>query len=456
MPSAADIYAMIKPAQALADPLEQYGRMISIKSLMGNEALNELQRTKLTRDMQEEENFRNLFAGATPESMSAPDFLQRAMAASPTRGITLQKSLLDQEKTRADLAKTKIETHGAQVKQLRDQLAAVNDDAALTALREQAMKLYGPDVVAKMPATVSDPNFAEWRRGQLMTADKLVEQVNKDRDFTASQARDKETARHHGATERQASATLTETKKYHDAMIGTPVDPSDPNFNQQIDYWATVVKNGGALPPGLARGPGGGAFVREVTKRAAMGNVSPEDMMANQARFTGEKAGQRTLGTRTANIEMAATEAASLAQLAKEASGKVDRTQYKAFNQVMQAGQAATASPELRAFTASNTSLINAYARAINPQGVGTVADKEHAREMLSTAFSKGDYEAAVNQLLLEIDAARKSPGTVQKEMRDRFTGKTAQEASPAGTSQETRSSAPGKPSGGIKFLGWE
>jgi hypothetical protein len=136
--------------------------------------------------------------------------------------------------------------------------------------------------------------------------------------------------------------------------------------------------------------------VREVTKRAATGDVSPEDMMANQARFGGEKAGQRTLGTRTANIEMAATEAASLADLAKQASAKVDRTHYKAFNDVMQAGQRATSSPELRAFTASNTSLINAYARAINPQGVGTVADKEHAREMLSTAFSKGDYEAAV------------------------------------------------------------
>jgi hypothetical protein len=112
----------------------------------------------------------------------------------------------------------------------------------------------------------------------------------------------------------------------------------------------------------------------------------------------------------------------------------------------MQAGQRAGSSPELRAFTASNTSLINAYARAINPQGVGTVADKEHAREMLSTAFSKGDYEAAIDQLMLEIDAARKSPGTVQKEMRDRFTGKASPERAPART--------PG--TGGIKFLGFE
>ena len=47
------------------------------------------------------------------------------------------------------------------------------------------------------------------------------------------------------------------------------------------------------------------------------------ELMANQARFGGEKAGQRTLGTRTANIEMAATEAGSLAELAKQASAKL-------------------------------------------------------------------------------------------------------------------------------------
>jgi hypothetical protein len=58
MPSAADIYSQVRPVQAPADPLEQYGRMVSIKSLMGNEALNEMQRTKLGRDMQEEEAFK--------------------------------------------------------------------------------------------------------------------------------------------------------------------------------------------------------------------------------------------------------------------------------------------------------------------------------------------------------------------------------------------------------------
>lgn len=175
---------------------------------------------------------------------------------------------------------------------------------------------------------------------------------------------------------------------------------------------------------GLARNPiEMGMMRQEIVKQAKAKGMSPAAVGASIAEFGGMMAGERTLGTRTANIEMAATEAASLATLAKTASESVSRTGVKSFNDIQQAIQKRTASPELRAFVASNTSLINAYARAINPQGVGTVADKEHARDMLDTAFSKGDYSATVDQLLKEIDAAQRSPGTVREDMRNRFTG---------------------------------
>lgn len=450
----ASIYSQIRPTAPLEGPLDQYGKMISLRSLLGNEQLNEMQRTKLARDMQEEDAFKKLFTDATPAQVNAPDFLTKAMGASPSRGLALQKSQLENQKAQAELFKTKLETGAKALELHRDALANVNTPQDAAAWVKQAyddptlapIAAHGGTLEQAIARIPTDPAaFADWKRNSSAGAAKLLE-------LNQQLAGQKETARHHAATEKQSGATLDESKRYHDAMIGTPPNSNDPDYQNQIKYWAEVVRKGGTLPPGLARGPGGGAFVREVTKQAATGDVSPEDMMANQARFGGEKAGQRTLGTRTANIEMAATEAASLADLAKQASAKVDRTSYKSLNDVIQAGQRATASPELRAFTASNTSLINAYARAINPQGVGTVADKEHAREMLSTAFSKGDYEAAVNQLLVEIDAARKSPGTVQREMRDRFTGKTsAPEASPA----DAPNALP-KGSGGIKFLGWE
>ena len=69
----------------------------------------------------------------------------------------------------------------------------------------------------------------------------------------------------------------------------------------------------------------------------------------------------------------------------------------------------------------ANNAVINAYARSVNPQGVATVSDKDHAREVLSIAFSKGDYEAAVKQMQVEVNAELKAPGKVREGMRQFF-----------------------------------
>jgi len=183
MPVDASIYGQLnqRPIQ-LNDPLEQYGKLISIKSLMGNEELNALQRTKLTRDLEEEQRFRDLFAGGG--DMTAPDFLQRALAASPTRGLSLQKTLLDQKKTQAELTKTEVETRGAAMKQHRDQLSNVTDYPSAVAwvksayadpvLKPIAEQLGGPvdQVVAKIP---QDPAaLQQWIQKSAMNADQLT------------------------------------------------------------------------------------------------------------------------------------------------------------------------------------------------------------------------------------------------------------------------------------------
>jgi len=81
-------------------------------------------------------------------------------------------------------------------------------------------------------------------------------------------------------------------------------------------------------------------------------------------------------------------------------------------------------------------SLINIYARAINPVGQVTVSDKDHARELLSTAWSKGQFRNGIDQLQLEMNAAYKAPGAVRKELRNAVTGK---ESTPGQTREESR-----------------
>lgn len=231
-------------------------------------------------------------------------------------------------------------------------------------------------------------------------------------------------------------------------------------FDQQdIDYWSDVLRKGGALPPRLATTPGGKKLTADIMKAVARApNASADDMLANQAEFQGQKAGERTLGTRAANIRMAATEAAGLSQLALKASDEWERSGVKSLNDLEKFAQGKTASPDLRRFVAANTSFINAYARAINPQGVGTVDDKKHAREMLEVGFTKGDYAAAINQLQAEIATAEASPGKVKDEMREEFTGKSVARAQPGPTIDQTgkKSSPPaaGTVEGGYKFKG--
>jgi len=203
------------------------------------------------------------------------------------------------------------------------------------------------------------------------------------------------------------------------------VNQSDPDYNRQLDYWASVIQKGGSMPAGLARGKSGSEFVREVAKRAALGQTPPEDLMANQAEFMGSKAGQRTLGTRMANIQMAATEAAKMMPIALSASNNVDRTQYPTLNHVLLAVEKGTGDENVTRLGVATNSLINAYARAISPSGVPTVHDKEHAREILANAFTKGQYAAALGVMQQEIDAALASPKQVKSEMRTMMTGKS-------------------------------
>lgn len=164
-----------------------------------------------------------------------------------------------------------------------------------------------------------------------------------------------------------------------------------------------------------------------ITAEAKEQGMSPAATAQRVAEFEGQKSGQRALGTRSANIELAVNEASQFADLALDASGKFDRTGVKSFNDIQKAIQRRTASPELRQFEAANTSFINAYARAVNPNGVATVSDKDHARQMLDTGFAKGDYKAAITQLQKEMAAAQKSPGVVKEKMRELATGEAPQ-----------------------------
>lgn len=248
-----------------------------------------------------------------------------------------------------------------------------------------------------------------------------------------------------GLLERRSAAAEKKTAGEAGALTG-----EDASFmaGQYLAGDRTVMQN-------LGRGAQGAENIvkirREIAKQAKDAGASPRDVAAAIGEFEGFKSGQRALGTRQAQLEIAANVTKQFAPLAIEASERFDRTGIKSLNDLEKAALERTSSPELRRFNFANTSLINAYARAINPSGVPTVSDKEHARQILDTGFSKGDYAASVDQLNKEIDAELKAPGSVKRQMRDFLSSggeppPAAPPAAPAAGKQRIKFDASGNP----------
>lgn len=221
---------------------------------------------------------------------------------------------------------------------------------------------------------------------------------------------------------------------------------------EEVDFMADQILAGDKSPfNNIGRGAQGAENIaslrRAVATKARGRGLGGADLAALNAEFAGLQAGERTLGTRTANIEMAASEAQNLMPIALEASRAVNRSQYPSLNKIQLAIQQGTGDQNVVKLGVAVNGLVNTYARAISPTGNPTVSDKDHAREILDKAWSNGQFEAAVGQMQQEIGAARKSPGSVRGEFRNAISGRQGGPASvpdaPSGPSGQP--SAPSK-----------
>ena len=175
------------------------------------------------------------------------------------------------------------------------------------------------------------------------------------------------------------------------------------------------------------------AVRRAVMDLAKSQGETGADIAAANVGFQGEKAAARTGATKAANVGMAVTEAQQTFPLVRQASAALPRTEFPGVNRALQAAQTGTGDPRVIALgTALNTS-VNAYARAISPSGTPTVADKEHARELLNTASTPDQLNAVLNMMEKEMAAASKAPTEVMNRQKARVSGREPQSASDTG-----------------------
>lgn len=189
---------------------------------------------------------------------------------------------------------------------------------------------------------------------------------------------------------------------------------------------------------GLARNPATMAKVQEaIVKQAQSQGLSPEEINDRIAEFQGTRAAARTLGTRQANMEVAANEVKRMAPLALAASQNVNRTNYPTFNKILIDAQRGSGDANVVRFGLAANSLIYEYAKFLNPTGIPTDSDKARATDILSTAWSQGQFSAAIQQIQREISVGQQAITDTRGELNSGLTTATgsAKAAPPAAQS---------------------
>lgn len=194
----------------------------------------------------------------------------------------------------------------------------------------------------------------------------------------------------------------------------------DQKYATDVDYWAKLVAAGGELPPRFAQSGAGKEMFQDIIQKVPdFGGGDPRNQMANRSEYQGAKAGARAVGQRTANFELAKSEAYTMADLVTESSARFGRTDFPLVNKAIVSWEKNTGDVNVRQFGAAINSFINAYARAVAPIGTPAQKEKEHAREMLNDADSHDQVIGIIAQLKQEMEAAGKAPEIVREKQRE-------------------------------------
>ncbi len=246
--------------------------------------------------------------------------------------------------------------------------------------------------------------------------------------------------------EAEASTNLATARG--NLISGTGLDEDTLKFRAEM--WAAGDEEGAykGIPNSIYGSPARNAISKmgaDISRGRGGGGA---DQAATNAAFGGNKAGIRTAAQAGAKMDTLSTEVSKFADIAKQASAKVPRGKFVPLTTAEQSIQSGSSDPDLAAFVAANTSLVNAYS-AVAGRGTPTVSGQEHAYKMLSTATSPEAYNAVVDQILRETEAAKQSPNVTMEDIRKRITAPSGggatmpAQANPSATTGEPPKGAP-------------
>lgn len=144
--------------------------------------------------------------------------------------------------------------------------------------------------------------------------------------------------------------------------------------------------------------------------------IDPKDATTRQLQFKAHAAGLRVLETRASTLTLAAKESETLIPRVRDASEKVDRTEFPTLNSLILAAQRGTGGTDVIRLGTAINSLLYVYARVLKPTGVLNESDTKRAGDLLDKAWSDGQINAALDQMEVEIKSAEEGLSRAREE----------------------------------------
>lgn len=425
-------FSVVRPEAAgsfLSGFQQSQDRQQALAQQQRQNALLDLQLRGAQRGEEEALTEREAYKGAG----NLADVQQRLMQAGlGKQSLALQKQQQEQQTARIKQAKDALDltkSSASQIMQNPDPAFAKQKILSLQALTGQDMT----DEIAVIDSFGGDPvKIKNWAAGHALEADKLLPKF--------------ETRDVGGAVQRLG----------YDPLTGAPVGAAQITQKTMTPYEMQHLKvQQGQLAVAQQRLAKEGANLdpaeqAAVSKAIIEGRVDPNRVNGRNAKIiantlltqpdanltelgvtaAGAMSGGRALGTQSAKMLTAANEADQMIDVVRTTSAAIDRTKYPTINAIQNAIDKGTGGKEIVQLNASINALVNSYARAISPTGQPTVSDKNHARDVINSAYSKGQIEAITDIMRTEMNIAKASPGESAKQLREQRTGKSAPAAS--------------------------
>ena len=260
---------------------------------------------------------------------------------------------------------------------------------------------------------------------ELILAANKSKEVRKLREseskMTNDDARIKET---HERNQQLAEATRENARLKAERQAGSKIEMSDDEVKSAGAQAArgvplSQIVSGTRAESSMAREKVRAEGIRQIREEnpgldaIGAGTLMADIGIAFKAQTAASTAAARTAGTTVTNLDIAGDEARSMIDVSRKYLAPADTGRFKTLNEFENYANTHTGDKNVVQLKASLNSLANSYARAISPKGVSTVSDKEHAREVMSQGFSKGQLGGVFDVLGEEMNAAHKAASGV-------------------------------------------